>query len=44
MNNVVKYSAIIDLLRDAISHGVQSLEVLLDSKLVVCQLNGSYHV
>jgi ribonuclease HI len=44
MNNVAEYSIIIELLRDAISHGVRSLEVLLDSQLVVCQLNDSYHV
>ena len=43
-NNVVEYSAIIELLRDAISHGVLSLEVRLDSELVVSQLNGLYHV
>ena len=30
-NNVAKYSAIIELLRDFISHGVLSLEVHLDS-------------
>ena len=30
-NNVVEYSAFIELLRDAISHGVLSLEVHLDS-------------
>jgi ribonuclease HI len=42
MNNVVEYSVIIELLHDAISHGVRSLEVLLDSQLVVCQLNDSY--
>ena len=34
-NNVVEYSVIIELLRDAISHGVLSLEVRLDSDLVV---------
>ena len=34
----------IDLLVDAISHGVLSLEVSLDSQLVVSQLNGLYHV
>ena len=39
-NNVAEYSAIIELLRDAISHGVPSLEVHLDSQLVVSQLNG----
>ena len=43
-NNVAEYSAIIELLRDAISHGVLSLEVCLDSELVVSQLNGLYHV
>ena len=30
-NNVVEYSVVIELLRDAISHGVLSLEVHLDS-------------
>ena len=34
----------IELLRDAISHGVLSLEVRLDSQLEVSQLNGLYHV
>ena len=34
-NNVAEYSVIIDLLWDAISHGVLSLEVCLDSQLVV---------
>ena len=43
-NNVAKYSAVIELLRDAISHGVLSLEVRLDSELVVSQLNGLYRV
>jgi ribonuclease HI len=44
MNNVAEYSIVIELLRDAISHGIRSLEVRMDSQLVVCQLNGSYHV
>jgi ribonuclease HI len=44
MNNVDEYSVIIELLHDAISHGIHSLEVLLDSQLVVCQLKDSYHV
>jgi hypothetical protein len=35
MNNVVEYSVIIELLCDAISHGIHSLEVRLDSYLVV---------
>ena len=43
-NNVAKYSVIIELLWDAILHGVLSLEVHLDSELVVSQLNGLYHV
>ena len=43
-NNVAEYSAVIELLRDAISHGVLSLEVRLDLELVVSQLNGLYHV
>ena len=43
-NNVAEYSAIIELPQDAISHGVLSLEVRLDSELVVSQLNGLYHV
>ena len=30
-NNVAEYSFVIELLRDAISHGVHSLEVRLDS-------------
>ena len=43
-NNVAEYSAVIELLRDAILHGVLSLELCLDSQLVVSQLNGLYHV
>ena len=43
-NNVPEYSTVIELLRDAILHGVLSLEVRLDSDLVVSQLNGLYHV
>ena len=43
-NNVAEYSVIIELLRDAISHGVLSLEVRLDLELVVSQFNGLYHV
>ena len=34
-NNVAEYSAVSELLHDAISHGVHSLEVRLDSQLVV---------
>ena len=43
-NNVAEYSVVIELLRDAISHGVLSLEVCLDSQLVVSQLNGLYRI
>ena len=43
-NNVAEYSVIIELLRDVILHGILSLEVRLDSELVVSQLNGLYHV
>ena len=43
-NNVAEYSVMIELLCDAISHGIHSLEVRLDSQLVVSQLNGLYHV
>ena len=43
-NNIVEYSAIIELLMDAISHGIQHMVVRLDSQLVVLQLNGQYWV
>ena len=43
-NNVAEYSAVIELLHDSISHGVLSLELCLDSQLVVSQLNGSYRI
>jgi ribonuclease HI len=33
-NNVIEYSDVIKILRDAISHGVQSLEVLQDTKYI----------
>ena len=44
LNNIVDYSFMIDLLRDAISHGILSQKVHLDSQLVVLQLNGVYHI
>jgi ribonuclease HI len=43
-NNIAEYSVIIKLLRDALSYGIQSLQVYLDSQLVVSQLNGLYHI
>ena len=38
------YSVVIKLLWDSISHGVLSLEVRLDSQLIVSHMNGLYHV
>jgi ribonuclease HI len=43
-NNVVEYSAVLELLRDALLHGISHLRVYLDAQLVVSQLNGVYHV
>ena len=43
-NDVDEYSVLIKLLRDAISNGIQFLEVLLDSNLAMSQLNGMYRV
>ena len=43
-NNVTEYSVMIELLRDAISHGIRSLEVHLELQLVVSQLNGVYRI
>ena len=43
-NNITEYSATIELLLDAISHGIQRLVVHLDSQLVMLQLNGQYRV
>ena len=34
-NNVAEYRAVIELLWDALSHGITQLEVRLDSQLVV---------
>ena len=43
-NNISKYNVVIELLCDSISHGVHSLEVRIDSHIVVSQLNGLYHI
>jgi ribonuclease HI len=43
-NNVVEYSAVIELLRDALSLGISHLRVYLDAQLVVSQLNRVYRV
>eukprot|EP00253_Pinus_taeda_P026715 PITA_26715 len=44
MNNIVEYSAVIELLSESISFGIQSLIVRLDSELVVLQLNRVYAI
>jgi ribonuclease HI len=41
-NNVVEYSAVIELLRDAFSLGISCLRVYLYAQLVVSQLNIIY--
>jgi ribonuclease HI len=43
-NNVTEYSAVIELLRDALSLGISHLWVYLDAQLVVSQLNRVYRV
>ena len=43
-NNIIEYINMVELLHDAISHGIQSLVLHIDSQLVVLQLNGVYHV
>lgn len=43
-NNIADYSDVIELLLEAMSNGIQRMVVLLDSELVVSQLNGSYQV
>jgi ribonuclease HI len=43
-NNVTEYSAVIELLCDALSLGISHLRVYLDAQLVVSQLNRVYQV
>ena len=43
-NNIAEYTAVVHLLSEAISLGVDSLVVFLDSQLVVSQLNNTYWV
>jgi len=43
-NNVAEYSAVIELLAEAVNLGIRALVVNLDSQLVVHQLNGQYSV
>jgi ribonuclease HI len=43
-NNLAEYSAVIELLVDALHHDIDHLIVKLDSQLVVSQLNGIYSI
>ena len=43
-NNIAEYTAVVYLLSEAISLGVDSLVVFLDSQLMVSQLNNTYRV
>jgi ribonuclease HI len=43
-NNIMKYSAVIELLTDAVSLGISHLIVQLDSQLVVLQLSNIYSI
>jgi ribonuclease HI len=43
-NNVAEYTALIIGLEEARRHGVEELEVRMDSKLVVEQMNGRWRV
>jgi ribonuclease HI len=43
-NNVAEYSAVIELLHDALLLGISRLQVYLDAQLVVSQLNRIYRV
>jgi ribonuclease HI len=43
-NNVIEYSVVIELLCDALSHGISHLRVYLNTQLVMSQLNGVYRV
>ena len=44
MNNIVEYSALIELLSNAISFGINRIIIRLDSQLVVLQLTSVYTV
>lgn len=44
LNNIVKYTAIINFLSEVISLDIDSLMVYLNSQLVVSQLNNVYQV
>eukprot|EP00253_Pinus_taeda_P007882 PITA_07882 len=44
MNNISEYSALIELLSDAITHGIRRLVIGLDSQLIILQLTDIYSV
>ena len=44
MNKIVEYSMLMELLFNAITHGIRWLVVRLDSQLVILQLSGIYSV
>ena len=44
MNNIAKYSALIELLSDAISFGINDIIIRLDSQLMVLQLTSIYTI
>ena len=43
-NNIAEYSALIELLFDAITHGICRLVIRLDSQLVILHFTGIYSV
>ena len=43
-NNIVEYSALIEILSDAISFGINRIIIRLDSQLVVLQLTSIYTI
>lgn len=43
-NNVAEYYALVRALEEALSLGVKSVEIYMDSELVVKQINGEYRV
>ena len=44
MNNITEYSALIELLSDAISFGINHIIIRLDSQLVVLRLTSVYTI
>ena len=44
MNNIAEYSAVIELLSNAISFFIQRLIIRLDSELIVLHLNRVYAI